>query len=334
MVKFDVVIGNPPYQISDGAGGQGSSSKPVYNKFIESGIGIGADIVTMITPSRWFVGGKGLDGFRKYMLSLDNIKYIEDYPDSGECFQNVSIKGGVSFLIYDRNHEGDTKINTNYKGKSNSMIRPLVEKDLDFFIRQNDAVSIVRKVIPIDGEPFSSIISSRKPFGISSTFKDYDTIENETSVVIYGNSIKSYTDISNVTKNHNDIDKYKVFISFAYGAGDTIPHQIINKPFLGEKGSISTETYLSIGPFETENESLSCIKYIKSRFFRFLVSQKKISQNATKKVYDLVPLQDFTKDSDIDWSKSIAEIDQQLYKKYGLNEEEIEFIETHVKEME
>src|SRR5699024_4231170 len=254
-------------------------------------------------------------------------------PDSSEVFPNVSIKGGVSFFIYEKDYNGDTLINTVYKDKSNTMKRPLLEKELDFFIRQNNAVPIIRKIVPNIDKPFSEIISPRKPFGISSTFKKYQKEKGEDSVIIYGNKVKTYTDISNVTRNYEMIDKYKVFISFAYGAGDNIPHQIINKPFLGEKGSISTETYLAIGPFETYEEGINCVKYMSTRCFRVMVSQKKISQNATTKVYDLVPLLDFTSHSDIDCTQSIEKLDLQLYKKFGITDEEKSFIESQIKEM-
>lgn len=324
-VKFDVIIGNPPYQLSDGSGGQGSSAIPIYHKFIEQAIKMNPRYISMIVPSRWFTGGKGLDAFREKMLLNNQISRIVDFPDSADCFPGVSIKGGVNYFLWERDHEGDCLITTNINGQTNSLTRPLLEKGLQTFIRYNQGVQIVRKIQKENPKSFANIVSPRMPFGIPSNFKKITNKKvNYSDLIIYGNNVKGYVDVKHVKRNHDYINKYKVFISFAYGAGDNFPHQIINKPFIGEPGSCSTETYLVIGPFENQKQANNCMSYIQTKLFRFMVLQKKISQNATSGVYELVPMLDFNEF----WN------DEKLYEKYNVNKEEQDFIDSMIRPME
>ena len=331
QMKFDAVVGNPPYQIMDG--GAQASAKPVYNSFVDVARKIKPNYVSMIMPARWYAGGKGLDAFRNSMLTDNHLSEIVDFPVSADCFPSVEIKGGVCYFLWDKKHTGDCLIKTINGGHISEMQRPLQEKNLDFFIRYNYAVTIYRKVAEKTEESFEKHVSSRKPFGISTSVLGHG-IREANDIVFYGNKNKSFIDRNKVKTNQSWISKEKIFISYAYGAGEEFPHQIINMPILAEMNSACSETYIVIGPFGNKDICRSVIAYIKSKFFRFMVLLKKNTQHATKTVYQLVPTQDFTENSDIDWSKSVAEIDQQLYAKYSLNDEEISFIESMIKPME
>lgn len=327
-MKFDVIIGNPPYQLSDG----GDSSEdarsrggaiPLYNKFVHQAKKLNPKYLIMIIPSRWFAGGRGLDEFRDEMLNDRSIKNIIDYPVSSECFPGVEIKGGVCYFLRDKNYNGDCTIKTIRGGIQSTMIRPLIEKGSDVFIRYNEAISILRKVIKFNENSFSEMVSTQKPFGFR-TFFTGQSKEFDGSVSLYTNNKVGYVNRSEIQQNAHLVDKHKIYISMAYGAGEDFPHQIINKPFYGAKNTCCTETYLVIGPFNKKVEATNALSYIKTKFFRFLVLLRKNTQHASKSVYQFVPMQDFSED----WS------DEKLYKKYSLEKQEIEFIESMVRPME
>jgi len=320
-MKFDVIIGNPPYQMSDGGGG-GGSAKPVYNKFINTAKRLNPRYLTMIIPSRWYSGGKGLDEFREEMLNDKRISKIVDFPDSSDCFPGVEIKGGVCYFLWERDYSGECEITNINKSKKNIFKRPLLEKDLNFFIRYNQSISIIRKVLKFKDENFSSLVSTRKPFGISD-FKGKSK-KNKNDIKIFYIRGFGYIDEKKILTGKENIKKHKVFISKAYGAGEGFPHQIINKPFYGETNSVCTETYLHIGPFSSKLECENVISYIKTKFFRFLVLMIKNTQNTTRSVYRLVPIQNFEKK----WN------DKLLYKKYDLTQNEIKFIEDMIRPMD
>lgn len=204
------------------------------------------------------------------------------------------------------------------------MERQLLENGCNIFIRYNEAVSIYRKVSKRLENSFSNLVSVRKPFGLSSDFRDFSKEATPEKIKIYANSAMGWVDKKQINQNYDLIGKYKIYISFAYGAGEDFPHQILNKPFLGEKESCCTETYLAIGPFLERKEAENALTYIKTKFFRFMVLLIKNTQHATKRVYSFVPVQDFSKP----WT------DAELYEKYGLNDEEIAFIESMIRPME
>ncbi len=327
-MKFDVIIGNPPYQLSDGgdssedARARGGAT-PLYNKFVHQAKKLNSKYLIMIIPSRWFAGGRGLDDFRDEMLKDKAIKNIVDYPVSSECFPGVEIKGGVCYFLREKNYSGDCLIKTIRGGTVSTMTRPLIEPNCDVFIRYNEAISIFRKVAKLKEPSFSDLVSTQKPFGFR-TFFTGKSKPSKDSVELYTNKNIGYVSRDEIEQNQSWVDKHKIYISMAYGAGEDFPHQIINKPFYGAPNTCCTETYLVIGPYEKKKEATNAISYIQTKFFRFLVLLRKNTQHASKSVYQFVPVQDFTES----WT------DEKLYKKYSLDQEEIDFIESMIRPME
>ncbi len=334
-MRFDVIIGNPPYQLKDG--GAQASAMPIYQKFVEQAKKLNPRYLTMIIPSRWFTGGKGLDEFRKEMLNDERLVELHDYLDAGEVFPGVEIKGGVCYFLWDNSDESkkDDKCRVvSYQGGKviSETRRKLKVGDEDIFIRYNEAISILDKVLKKGEKSFAEIVSSRKPFGLATNFTDFKNKEFKNSLKIYANKEVGFVSKNKIEKNKDWIAEYKVFIPKAVGSGKMAEDFI--KPVFGEKNSVATETYVLVGPFDAQKKAKNVMSYIKTRFFHFLVGLLKNTQDATSKVYQFVPMQDFSDKSDIDWSKSPREIDQQLYKKYGLTKKEIDFIESMVREVD
>ena len=322
---FDVIIGNPPYQLS--TGGSGVQATPIYNRFIQQGKALKPRYLTMIVPARWFAGGFGLDSFRDEMLHDSSIREIHDYPEASDCFSGVQIKGGICYFLWDRDHKGDCTVYTHRADRiSKPETRPLLEKDCDTFIRYNEAVDILHKIRDYDAsaKSFDGLVSSQKPFGLGTKYLGKPAPSNMSSVKVYGSTGVSFASRTEITKLNELIDSEKVFIPAAGSGSDSFPHQILGKPFVGEKGSVCSETYVVIGPFRNSLECNNVISYIKTKLFRFLVMLRKPTQHALKKVYSFVPMQDFSKS----WT------DEELYAKYGLTDEEIAFIESMIKPME
>ena len=322
-MKFDVIIGNPPYQLND-SGGTGSSAIPLYNLFIQQAKKLKPRYLSMIVPSRWFSGGKGLDDFRNEMLIDNKLRKIIDFPISADCFPGVSIKGGVCYFLWDRDNPGLCEVTTIRGDSISKMERPLREKGSEIFIRFNEAIDIYRKVKSQNEDSIIGQISSRKPFGFASTFTNYQSKPFHECIRIYANKEVGYIKKENVPQNQDWIDEYKVYISTAYGAGEDFPHQIINKPFIGWPGTCCTETYIVFGPYPSKKIAENVISYIQTKFFRFFVLFKKNTQNAARGVYSLVPTQNFEKL----WT------DEKLFAKYGLTKKETAFIESMIRPME
>ena len=321
-MHFDVIIGNPPYQLSDG-GGTGSSAMPIYQYFVEQAMKLNPRYLSMIIPSRWFAGGKGLDEFREKMLNNKNIRALHDYFDSTLCFPGVDLSGGVCYFLWDRDHEGMCEVISTRKEMETRQERYLLEDNSSTFIRFNEAVSIVRKINVHGEKPFDQIVSARKPFGLDSAV-NLTEYGNKDTVFVYAYPKNGYLETLNIYNGKSAIPLYKVFIAKAYGERGDFPYLVLGKPFLGEPNSICSETYLMIGETENKNIAENIISYIKTKFFRFLILLKKNTQNAAKNVYSFVPMQDF--------SKPLT--DEFLYAKYNLSAEEIQFIESMIRPME
>lgn len=328
QMKFDIIIGNPPYQLSDG-GGEGASATPLYHLFIQQAKRLNPKYLSMIIPARWYSGGKGLDGFRSEMLSDNHISELHDFPETSMCFPNLNIRGGVCYFLWNKNSVGNVKIvNYTKNHQPKIMERPLLEGKADTFIRYNDAISIIHKVMAFNEKTMDSKVQSRNPFGIPSNFCDFSVLPNEKSSIKLYRSRRGSLDDKQVYISANQIktnldykDKIKVLVSKASPGGDEYPHAILGAPFLSEQNSVSTETFLIIDFFDNEIEANNLISYMQTRFFRFLVSLIKNTQNISRNCFSFVPIQNF-KES---WT------DKKLFKKYGISEKEALFINTLIR---
>lgn len=318
-MKFDVIIGNPPYQLSTAGDDNGAQAKPIYHMFIEQAIKLKPHYLSMIVPSRWFSGGWGLDEFRNNMMNDTHISELHDYPDASDCFPGVEIKGGVCYFLRDELYSGDCKFVT-HQGTDiiSETERPLKEKNCDIIIRYNEAISILHKVMGKNERTFDEIVSTKKPFGFITNYKGGQSEPFDNCVKLYANKRIEYVKRINITRNYDAVDMDKVIVPKAVGSGDGKTDII--KPLYCEPAACCTETYLLVGPFKNKKEADNVIKYIGTKFFHFLVTLQKNTKDCMKRVYSFVPLQDFSKE----WT------DEELYEKYNLTKEEIEYIEASI----
>ncbi|NJN74530.1 MAG: restriction endonuclease, partial [Limnothrix sp. RL_2_0] len=335
-MQFDVIIGNPPYQLSDG--GYGTSAAPIYHHFVEQAKALEARYLSMIIPARWFAGGKGLNDFRESMLTDDRLRSINDYLTASDVFPGVGLKGGVCYFLWDRDNPGLCHVTTHFKDNPpSSAIRPLLQKDVDIFIRFNEGLSILKKVMAVETgqsdslllpehKRFDQLVSSSKPFGLRTFFKGKSTKKAD-DLLVYQNGGTAYIARDEIKIGIDVIDTWKIFVGRAApgtGNKDTYPHKILSTPFIGEPNSISSETYLCIAPFDSKSEAESALSYLSCRLTRLLILLHKPSQDTTRKVYTFVPTQEWTRT----WT------DADLYEKYDISASEIAFIEAFVRPME
>lgn len=323
-MKFDVIIGNPPYQLDDG--GNGASASPIYQKFVQVAKKLNPSYISFVIPARWYTGGKGLEDFRISMLSDSHISTLVDYHDSRECFPDVDIAGGVCYFLWERTKESATcKVVNISSGETNTDVRNLDEGKP--FVRFNQALLIIRKVKRLSKTYCDALVSSRKPFGLDTTVQPLPKGDGIVRLRHRGGT--GDFSATKVRVHREWIPKWKVIVSrlTAEHAGQ------VDKD--GQRGILSslavlppqhvcTETYLVAGVFDAEGEARSFQSYLKSRFVRFLIAQIAVTQQLTKVCFALVPQQDFSE----------AWTDEKLYRKYGLTAEEIAFIERMVKPME
>ena len=335
-MQFDVIVGNPPYQLNDG--GYGTSAAPIYHLFVEQAKALEPRYLSMVIPARWFAGGKGLDEFREAMLADNRLRSIADYLSAADVFPGVGLKGGVCYFLWNRDHPGLCDVSTHFKDwPVSTATRPLMENGADIFIRFNEGLSILKKVmtlesdvadgfVPSASKKFDQLVSSLRPFGFRTYFRGR-TKMRKGDVTIYQNGGTAYVSRDEIETGTELIDKWKIYVGRAApgtGNRDTYPHRILSTPFIGEAGSICSETYLCIGPFDTKAEAECALSYLTCRLTRLLILLHKPSQDTTRKVYTFVPKQEWTKR----WA------DEDLYAKYGITASEIDFIEKVVRPMD
>lgn len=323
-MKFDVIIGNPPYQLSDG-GGRDSGAISLYNRFIDQAKKLEPNYISMIVPARWYSGGKGLNSFRDDMLNDRRIEELHDFPETSDCFPGLNIRGGVCYFLWNKKYNGDCKV-VNYKKAKplSTMKRPLLEREGNLFIRYNNAISILNKVQLKKESTLGEIVSARKPFGLDSNFQDFKKVNiGEFNIYLHRFGDDGYISIKQVVKNSDLVDKIKVIVSKASPGGDTYPHQILTKPIIAQENSACTETYLIIECVDTLEEAKNLVSYVSTKFFRFLILLIKNTQNISRGVFAYVPVQDYKEN----WT------DEKLFEKYGITLEEQSFIDSLIKPM-
>jgi site-specific DNA-methyltransferase (adenine-specific) len=320
-MQFDVIIGNPPYQLDDG--GFGTSAAPIYQLFVEQALALEPRYAVFVTPSRWMAGGKGLDNYRERMLADKRLRRIVDYPKLYEGFPGVKIRGGISYFLWERDSKGPCAVETIWDGHPTG---PAVERHLDTYdvlVRRNEAVPILDKIRAKKEPTLDQRVSSRKPFGLATNFKGKPSKSGlKKPIQLYENQRTGWIERSQIAVNPEWIDEWKVLMTRVQGTSAAVETKFLSKPIIAEPGTACTETYLVAGHFADEKTAESYAKYLRTRFVRFLVSLRKPSQDAARGVYGFVPELPL----DQEWT------DAKLYKRYGLTKDEIGFIESQVAE--
>ncbi len=316
-MKFDVVIGNPPYQKSDG--GHGASAKAIYNEFVEKAKEWEPDVLSFVIPARWMVGGKGMTKFRKTMLSDTNIEHLKIFPNSKDCFPDNDIMGGICYFIRNANHSGNCEVVVKDGSNETSDIRTLNEIGDDLFVINRMSADIISKVKDVEAEFMDAMVSSRKPFGLSTNYKGKDVGE----VLLYQNGGQAYCELNDLIRNHSWVDDYKVLVPKARGCPGGKNLQVLGHPIIAKPGSACTETYLVVNRYDNLTEAENMSAFLKTKFARFMISIIKKTQDGPRRVYRFVPALDMNKK----W------VDSELYERYDLNQDEIDFIEKKIKVM-
>ncbi|PLA34941.1 Eco57I restriction-modification methylase domain-containing protein [Corynebacterium amycolatum] len=328
-MHFDVVIGNPPYQLSDG--GYGASAAPIYQHFVRQCIGLDPELLSLVIPARWYSGGKGLEEFRNEMLTSEKLISLHDFPNTEEVFPGVNVRGGICYFLWGRNHNGDCEVTTHFAPYPDSTVsRPLLEAGVPTFIRFNEGVRILRKVVAKEGgelstgiyPSFSDLVSSRKPFGLATNYRGLKKRRPSSLTLFTRNGIE-FCPTEDVSDRQGLIDEIKIFVPYSSPGSDAYPHLVLSKPIIGKPGEVATETYLAIGPFSSESEARHAAQYMSTKFFRFMVNLLRSSQHVTRGVYSLVPLIPL----DRQWT------DEDLADRYGLDDSDREFIDRFIKDV-
>lgn len=320
-MHFDVIIGNPPYQLDDG--GFGTSAAPIYHLFVEQSFALSPKFAVFVTPSRWMTGGKNLDAFRERMLADKRLRTIVDFPKLYEAFPGVKIRGGISYFLWDRDHNGACEVQTIWDGQP---LGEAVNRHLDAYdilVRRNEAVPILEKIRAKKEPTLDARASSQKPFGLRTFFHGQATPAGlQHPVKLYGSQRISWVERSDIPANVQWIDQWKVLMTRVQGTSAAIETKFLSKPIVGEPGTACTESYIVAGTFGSEREARNYATYLRTRFARFLVSLRKFTQDAPKSVYAFIP----------DLPLDQAWTDAKLYERYGLTADEVAFIEAQVAE--
>lgn len=319
-MKFDVIISNPPYQLSDGGGGAGKSAAPIYQHFVDKAKKLNPRFITMIIPSRWFNGGKGLDSFRNTMLNDDRLRQIIDYADSKDCFPTVDIPGGICYFLWERDYHGKCIV-TNVEKNNKSNAEERILNEYPTFIRNNKAVDIVKKVTSKAEKTMDTLVSSRKPFGLESNTE----FDDNGDVILRSSKGLGKINRNQITTGQDLLPKWKTIVSkvsFEHAGQPDKNGQMRVLSILQvlEPNSAVTESYLIAGAFDSKEEAENLKTYLSTKFVRFLLMQMLASMNMSKSSYSYVPIQDFRKS----WT------DRELYQMYSLSEDEIELIENTI----
>lgn len=327
-MKFDVIIGNPPYQMKVNETGKGLGAIPIYQNFVKQALKLKPSYLVMITPARWYAGGVGLDLFRKDMLSSKNIKYLYDFTDSNDCFPGVDINGGVSYFLYDRNYQGPCNYTNLTNGKETHSIRKLDE--FEIFLRRNEAVSIIHKVLEKKEKKLSDEggCSPQTPYGLLSSYVGNEKRYNSTDYEVLSSKGWIYAPKESVTKGLDSIKKFKPMISklsceHAGNPDKNGMYRVLSRMEILKPNQICTQSYLTICNTDNFKEAVNVSNYLKTKFVRFLILQTLVGMNISIMNFRFVPWLDFSQT----WT------DAQLYKKYNLTQEEIEFIESMIRPM-
>ena len=322
QMKFDVVIGNPPYQMKDGAGG--TSDSLIFHLFVEQAMRLEPRYLSMVIPSRWLAGGRGLDDFRKEMLNSAKLSHLIDFPSSKEVFPSVQVEGGICYFLWSPENQGECEVSIVRGGEMTTSKRKLDE--FDVFVRESRSVEILRKVQAFHEKSITEMLTSDTPFGIATNFSAYRNVERKGDILLYyvnrGKRGTGFVARSAIQKNAQLIDEWKVLVPEGHG-GQQIPNSVLGKPWLCPPGSACTQTFLAFWA-ESESAAMSVESFYRTKFFRHLVSLRKITQHALRSTYLWVPQQSW----DQEWT------DEKLYKKYGLTKDEVAFIESMIRPMD
>lgn len=340
-MKFDAIVGNPPYQLADG--GYGASAIALYPEFVELAKLLAPRYLSMVIPSRWLFGGRGLSAFRKAMLNDRRIRKLVDGFDSRAIFEHVDVAGGICYFVWHRDEEGECKVvEYDHSMNCSQAVRPLLENGLDVFIRSNRALSILKKIVAVDcprGQSANSIslpahlrfdqgVSAQKPFGLRTFFRGTVDQKSQQDVLVIQSGGSGWTSRSAITQASELVDKWKVFTGKSSNehAGQVDKkgqRRVLSRTGVIPPGSVVTESYIVLGAFDTREEALNCLSYVCTQFFRFLLVTRSSGQDLARSAYGLVPIQDFTE----------AWTDQKLIQKYGLNSVEVQFIGQMIRPM-
>ena len=328
-MQFDVVIGNPPYQMTGGGGGTNDS--PIYHHFVRQAMQLEPRFLSMIIPSRWMAGGRGLSEFRAEFLGDDRVRTLVDYENAKDVFPTVGIGGGICYFLWERDNPGPCNSVYHRNGVTVGPY-PRALDEFDVLVRDKRAVDILHKVVSAKERAFEELVSGDTPFGLATNFTDYkrDVAPKKGELLLYANQgttrVQGAIARDAITKNTNLIDVWKLFLPVA-GSGrereKSGVDMVLGPSIVGKPGSACTQTYLVAGPLKSEAEAKSVESYLRTRLARFLISIRKPAQHVFRGMYRWVPIQT--------WDRTWTDAD--VYKKYGITKDEVAFIESMIRPM-